>query len=247
MFRRLLLLDAALIALLVMGGMRVRKDWKAFEPAHDIAAIQPKPHAYPAITAGGTSATTTSADWTEIPSRDPFSFDRTDVDIVIAVPVEAPPPKPLGPKPILYGTFILGNEKTALVATGAGGKGSKPMKVGDVIDGWTILNIASGSMQIESNGTRQTVITNDPTNAPPREIARTVATAPAPVGGVVQTIGNSAPPKAAPVSASPQASSGGASTSRPAADPLAGLPAAPEGMKYASTPFGPMLVTKDSK
>ena len=246
MLRRLIVLDVALVALLVMGGMKVKKDWKAFWPAHDVAAIQPKPHTYPPIAASGPSVASAVVDWTEIPTRDPFSFDRNDVDIVIAVPVEAPPPKPQGPKPILFGTFTLGNESTALVAAGTPGNknlNSKPMKVGESIDGWTILSIGPKSMQVESGATKLTVITNDPTNAPPREIVKTVAP-PAPV--VVQTIGVPAPVTSSGVVAAP-APSAASSAPRPApTDPGAGMPPPPDGMKYSNTPFGPMLV-KDSK
>ena len=244
MLRRIIVLDAALVALLVLGGMKIKKDWKAFGPAHDVAAIQPKPHVYPPIATNGPSGASAIVDWTEIPTRDPFSFDRNDVDIVIAVPVEAPPPKPQGPKPILFGTLILPNESTALVAAGgSGNKNSKSMKVGESIDGWTILNIGPKSIQVESGATKLTVITNDPTNAPPREIVKTVAP-PAPV--VVQTIG--APtPAASNGTVAASVSSAASSAPRPApTDPGAGMPPPPDGMKYSNTPFGPMLV-KDSK
>ena len=53
------------------------------------------------------------------------------------------------------------------------------MKVGESLDGWTIAQIDRESIQIESNCTRQTVITNDPLAQIPRESSRTAAVAPA--------------------------------------------------------------------
>ena len=241
MLRRLLILDAALVALLVMGGMKLHKDWKAFGPTHDVASIKARPHAYPPIPVGGTTDSIANAEWTDIPSKDPFSFDRNDIDIVPPAVVEAPPPKPLGPKPILFGTFILGNDRTAFLASGpTGNRNSRPMKLGETIDGWTIVDIGSKSVQVESNGTRQAVIINDPTAQVPRDVARN-AGVPAPA--VVQTI---TPPAPAPSTNPPSSPTSSVPSAAPAA--ASPLPPAPAGTTYVRTPFGPMTVTesKDS-
>src|SRR4051812_36325037 len=129
MLRRLIVLNLILVALLVVGGMKLREDWKAFGPAHDVAHIQPKPQVFPPLAAGGASANA-DADWTEIPAKDPFSFDRNDVDIVVA---EAPP-KPVGPKPFLAGTMMIGKDRWALVAPQ--GKSTVPAKVGENVGDW---------------------------------------------------------------------------------------------------------------
>src|SRR4051794_18046288 len=106
MLRRLIILDLGLVVLLALGVGKLRRDWRAFDPAHDVTHIQPKPQVFPSLAAAGTSGSS-DADWAEIPSKDPFSFDRNDVDIVVA---EAPQ-KPLGPKPFLAGTMIIGKDR----------------------------------------------------------------------------------------------------------------------------------------
>ena len=179
---RLLILDAALIVLLILGGMKLKQDWLAFGPAHDIAAVQPKPQAFPSLPQAGVGGVAASGDWTEIPSKDPFSFDRNDIDIVIA---EAAP-KPVGPKPFLSGVIGIGSDWTALVSP-AGNRNSKPMKLGETIDGWTIVDITRNSIEIESNGLRQTVITNDPSALVPREVTRTSVSPPNPAPQPVTT------------------------------------------------------------
>src|SRR5438067_1478940 len=147
----MLILDAGLIALLIFGGVKFKEEWKAFGPLHDPASIQPGRLTLPALPASVASSGTAQTEWTEVATRNPFSFDRTDVDIVAA----APAAKPLGPKPILFGTMLIGKERTAVLAPGSAPTGAaRPMKVGEVVDGWTIVEIAASSISIESNGLR---------------------------------------------------------------------------------------------
>jgi len=194
--RRLLILDAGLVVLLVIGGMKLRKDWLAFAPTHDLSAIQPKPLAFPSLPMTIVATVGTSADWTEIPSKDPFSFDRNDIDIP-AVVVEAPA-KPVGPKPILFATIIIGSDRHAFVAQGVpGNRNSRDMKIGETVDGWTIVDIARNSIEVESNGSRQTVIMNDPSAGVSRDVSRT---------NVVPATTSSAQPS---VPAQPQGQRGG--------------------------------------
>src|SRR5262245_6685900 len=144
MLRRLIILNLGLLTLLALGAVKIRRDWKAFGPAHEVSQIQPKPHTFPPLTAGG-APVNTDADWTEIPSKDPFSFDRNDVDIVVAEAAL----KPTGPKPFLAGTMIIGKDRWALVAP-AGGKNTAPAKVGEAVGDWTIVEILEKSIQVEA-------------------------------------------------------------------------------------------------
>ena len=174
MLRRILILDGALVALLVFGGVKLHQEWNAFGPLHDVAAIQARPQVFPSLAVSASAAPSAGpADWTEIPTRNPFSFDRSDIDIVVAeAPVRA-----VGPKPVLFGAIFLDKDnRVALVAPGPAGKNYRPMKLGDTIDGWTIVELSPKSMVVESNGLRESVIMNDPTLQIPREAVRTAAT-----------------------------------------------------------------------
>lgn len=216
MSKKILILNAVLVALLALGVVRLRAEWRAFGPAHDLASIQPQPQSFPPLAAAVVPGTA-AADWTEIPTRNPFSFDRNDVDIVVAPPPEEPP-KPLGPKPVFFGAIILDkNTKWALVAPGPSGKNYKEMKIGAVIDGWTIVEIDKKSMAIESQGKRETVIMNDPSVSIPRDVVRTAS------GGAPSVVQSGSPmPTASPASSNSAPQTPTVSVPSPAAPPQQG-------------------------
>lgn len=228
MIRRLIILDSALVVLLAFGAAKLRQDWLAFGPAHQVSAIQPKSENLPSLPAAAAAAPV-SADWTEIPTLNPFSFDRNDIAIL------APPPepsKPVGPKPVLFGTMLLGQGWTAMLASGQPqNRNSRPFRVGENIDGWTIVEIAEKSVVVEVNSSRETLTTNDwMTLQIPRDSTKTLASAPPPVTqSVSQPIVSSSAP-ATPRSPAPDAS--------PASSGKAGTPC----VTQLKTPFG--IVTR---
>src|SRR5688572_33395652 len=139
MNRRIIIFDLALLVLLTFGIAKLRQDWIAFDPLHDVAAIQPLPETLPALPARGAAADPGTGDWTEIPSRNPFSFDRTD--IAILAPVAAAPVQ-VGPKPVLFGIMSLGPERIATLAPPqSASRGSIPTKVGETVAGWKVVEI----------------------------------------------------------------------------------------------------------
>jgi hypothetical protein len=221
--RRLIILDIALTGILVLGSMKLYRDWLAFAPAHDLSAIQPQPDAFPAVALAATPSSTGSEDWTEIPTRNPFSFDRNDIAILVqrTAPVES------GPKPVLFGIMSLGGPRLALVAPGRppGNRNSTPRQAGETIDGWTIVQIDAKSVMVESNGVRETILMNDPTAQVPREYARTETGGAAPV--VVQASGSSAPSTEQAGTASEERAASGTNT--PPAQPRT---------RVIQTPFG---------
>ncbi|HYR89050.1 MAG TPA: hypothetical protein VE422_33555 [Terriglobia bacterium] len=179
--RRLLILNLVLVAVLVAAAVRFHNSWIMFRATHEAGAIQPQAESLPRIVSTAVPNSAAPADWTDIPSRNPFSFDRTDIAILEPKAPPAPPPVPLGPKPILFGTVNLGKDNTAVVAPGqpAGNRNSKSMKVGEVIDGWKIVEISDKSIVIEANSVKETVIMNDPSALVQRDHTRTLASAPA--------------------------------------------------------------------
>ena len=195
--RRFLILNLVLSATLFVAAVRFHNEWFMFEAAHQTGAIQPQPETVPRLVPASIESPSVQIDWTDIPSRNPFSFDRTDIAIDIAILEPAAPPKPAGPKPVLFGTITLGKDRLAMVAQGQPGNRSyKPMKVGEVIDGWTITEILDKSITITANTLQDSVIMNDPSAQVPRDYTRTLVT-PAP----------SVSPAAAPVSFPPPSTS----------------------------------------
>ena len=228
MLRRILILDLALVSLLAFAGYRFYRDWRAFGPVHDLAAVQPEPQEFPSLPASVTAAAS-SEDWSQVYTANPFSFDRNDVAIMVAEP-EAPQ---AGPKPILFGTMLIGSERTAVLAPNGTSNGvARPMRVGEVLDGWKIVAIAPTNVQLESEGVQATVIMNDPTVQAPQNYGRT------------QAAGSPAVVQAAPANSQP------AST---LFSPLPAEPAAPSAApgqqqrptRVVQTPFGPRTIFTD--
>lgn len=218
MTRRLIVLDLALVSLLVAGIVKFRGDWLAFEPAHQVSAIQPKPETLPALPAAKAAAPVGAADWTEIPTRNPFSFDRNDIAI-LAPPPE--PPKAVGPKPVLFGTMNLGQNWIAMLASGQpNNRNSRPVRVGEIIDGWTVVEIKDKAVVVEANSSRQTVDI-DAAVLVPRDSGRTPAAAAPPPPSI--SVGQTTPP-----------ASSGASAPAPANNSNPGTPC----VRELKTPFG---------
>src|SRR5687768_4833465 len=114
---RFFILNLVLSVTLVAAAVRLHTDWFFFEAAHQTGSIQPQPETVAKAVPPPSPAPGALVDWTEIPSRNPFSFDRTDVAIL----EPTAPPKPPGPKPVLFGTMSLGSERMAMVGQGQPG------------------------------------------------------------------------------------------------------------------------------
>jgi len=227
-WRRLLVLDLALVTILASGAIRLHRSWNEFATLHGIETIRPEKET--ARTVPGASVPSTSVeDWTEIPVKNPFSFDRNDIAIIAVK--QAPP---TGPKPVLLGTMSVGNEWIAMMASpSTGSRGSRPVKIGESLDTWQVVEIREKSVVVTTeNGARETVIMNDPT----AQVAR-----------VYDRTGNSAAPPAVNVVApSVPNPSFSAPTTSSAPAPAATQPgaASQQADEILQTPFGPVRRTR---
>ena len=224
MTKRILFFDFILLAGLAMGAITLRDQWRNFEIQHQVEAIQAITEA--PVTTGQTSPAVLAPapDWTDIPSRNLFSFDRNDIAIV------AKAPTPPGPKPFFFGTLSIGPQRMAMVGPGQPGNRSyRPTKTGEVVDGWTVTEIQEKSVVVSANGTTETLIINDPSAQIPRERIRTSATSTPPVQVIERP----------PAQAAPAANSGSSATSN-APPPSPTQP--PPGQRAIQTPFGTAFV-----
>src|SRR3989442_3617451 len=199
---RIWIVNVSLFAVLVAASVRFYNEWLMFTATHQTGAVEPDLEKLAKLALNLPSNSPAPANWTDIPSHNPFSFDRTDMQIPNH---KAPPPRsapkiPVGPKPVLFGTLSLGKEPMALIGPGKpGNRDYKPMKVGEIIDGWTLVSISDKSVVMKGNDVQETIAMNDPTAQIPREHTRTEL-APTPV--VTSTVGLPAP--ATPAVSSPQ-------------------------------------------
>jgi hypothetical protein len=204
-WRRVVLLDLILVAVLVAGVIRIRQSWKDFEKSHRVETVQPEKETIKTLPVASVIATG-SEDWTDIGVRNPFSFDRNDIAIV--APKQAAPAQP---KPVLFGTMALGNERIAMLGPGqTGSQASRPVKVGESIGTWQVVEIQEKAVIVVANGVRETVILNDPSAQVPRSMVRTISgSAPPPQPVVVNT---AAPQQTAPATANTPAPAGAPQT-----------------------------------
>lgn len=205
MFRRLLFLDLVLFVLLVAGVVRIARDMKMFSETHRVDQIRPD-SAKPLPKTISREATTNRPDWPDIAAHNPFSFDRSDVSIVVSPPA---PQQPKRPKPLLFGTMMIGKDILALLSPGdSTTRSSRPVRTGEIFDGWTILEVQDKTVIVKWEEVKETLIMNDPTAQAVRDYTKTGNSAPAAVP--VVTVGpNTAPATAAAApamnSSSPQA------------------------------------------
>ena len=164
MWQRLLVINLLLAGLLAAGVLKVRRNWREFETSHRVEAIQAEPEAARTIPAIS-EALARPDDWTEIPTKNLFSFDRNDIAIVAPKDVQQ-----AGPKPLLFGTMSIGNESVAMLAP-AQGRQSTAMKIGESINNWQLVEIQKDSVVMAANGVRTTIGLNDA----PRDHTRTGA------------------------------------------------------------------------
>jgi hypothetical protein len=204
----------------------VRANWSDFEAKHRIESIQPETEPGRTV-APGPAIAATRQDWTEISANNLFSFDRTDIGMVAAKET-----RPAEPKPVLFGSMSIGNEKIAMLAPAqsGGSRASRPVKVGENVDSWQVVQIDDKSVVVAANGVRQTILMNDPTAQVPRSMDRTGGIATAPSVNVVN-------PSPAPPPAATSNSSQPTMTAQPS-------PAEQSTDEYLITPFGKVRRTR---
>src|SRR5262245_14575074 len=197
MSRRLILLNIFLVAVITAGIVRLRHNVITFSAEHQVSRIQPASEkSLPSVAAMVVPAE--NHEWSEIATRNPISFDRNDVNLVIT-PAAAQQARL--PKPILFGVMKVGTDELAMLAAGDGAsRSSRPVRIGEVFDGWTLLEIQDKSVTVRWDQTKESLIMNDPTAQVARDYTKTsgtngspqtpvtTASAPAPApGSTVQT------------------------------------------------------------
>lgn len=170
MKRELVFINIVLAVALIAAAFEFQAGWLDFEATHDVQQIQftGDPLGVPAPADGQPGAI---QDWTSIVDQNLFSFDRNDLAIETSNGIV-----PAGPRPYLFGTMSLGDEPMAMMAIGdPGNREYKPVRVGEVVDGWELIEILGKSVRVRSGGVEATIIMNDPTAGMPRNRSRTMA------------------------------------------------------------------------
>src|SRR5262245_42225357 len=228
--RKLILVNVVLAVLVGWGSLKVKRDWQQFHIDHNIQNIQAVSEVKLQPVIRKTIAPRPD-DARQVAESNVFSFDRNDIAIKQAPAAAAA--RPAGPKPILFGTMLIGAPRMAMLGPGlAGNRSYRPMIAGEVIDGWTLVEVKDKSVVLDSNGVRETVYMNDPTAMVPRDYSRT-ASAQQSQAVVVRATGSQQQAAPAPSSAPQQ----------PTGNNPQGAPAPKT--KVIDTPFGKKVITVD--
>jgi hypothetical protein len=177
MNRKLIFLNVALVVVVVLAGVQLRKQWKAAKqreaaklgipmktlpvPKYDPLALQPP---------------LTPAGYVEIAKK--MLFDRSrDSSVEVPLPPPPPPPPPMPPLPVYHGLMNFGSDGPIALLS-LGGSGNQAIHPGDKIGQFKLLAVNSEVISFEWNG--QTVQRNSselggPSRgaAPPQEAGRT--------------------------------------------------------------------------
>jgi hypothetical protein len=222
--KRLLLANMALIVVLVAGMTWIYDDWLTYGLTHQVSSVQPQPEPAPARLPS-VQVPESIDEWSDVAVYNPFSFDRSDAS---ASRPESEAPR--GPVPVLYGTLAIGSDKTAVFVSAAAPdrRAYRPTKIGQTIDGWTLVEVDNKSVVVEMNTVRQTIVMNDPATRGRRQSGRTTTTR------------NPNRPAASVVVAEEPAVSRTTAGSRQTMAPAE--PDIPAGYREVITPFGRKLV-----
>ena len=178
MTQRFFILNLVLGLVVVAAAFQFREGWEEFDATRRIEEIQPDPETDLPLSIVTPPERGSSFDWTETAALNTFSFDRSDVPIIAAVPDDAlvQAPGTTEPKPVLFGTILLGSDHIAMLARArAESRSYRPVRVGESIDGWEVVEIQRKTVVVTANGSREILVMNDPTAGISRERSQTVS------------------------------------------------------------------------
>jgi hypothetical protein len=171
MDKRLFILNGILVLVLATLAYQVWQASGTYQETHDIGSIQPEPEIDVLIAELEAAIAPAPRSWVEVSDLNPFSSDRNDIAILSPV-TEAGGTVTSAPRPVLWGTMLLGGDRVALLGPPDIGT-FETLRVGELLQGWQLVEINRKSVVVAANGGRQTVVMNDPTISIPRSSLRT--------------------------------------------------------------------------
>jgi len=182
----LLLSSAALLS------YELRRQWNAYRSTHNIALLNPGRGASDFSPKAGSSPGLVP-NYATIVDNHLFSADRTNV---IPPEASAEASKAAIPKPILMGTLQLDKDEFALMVsdTQRDNTDYKRLKVGESLDGYTLVKILDQKVMMQAEGKDVEVRLNEPSKMVAREIPSAASKTPASTGQVTSV--GSGPPAA---------------------------------------------------
>jgi hypothetical protein len=233
--RKLLLLNAALVALTALAGWGLRAQWQAAQ-ARERAVLRQRirPQPPPPLTPLPPVPPVPATSYIDIAQKMLFSRDRNPI-VIVEPPPPPPPPKPMPALPAVYGVMDLGDGAPTAMMSEKSGAPHRGVRPGEKFGEFKLLAVNSREIALEWEGKVVVKKLEELIDrAAPPESARTAA----PAAG-----SSSAPAPQAPSPAKQGAPgvpmSGGVRACTPGDTSPPGTTA--EGMRkvVTETPFGP--------
>jgi len=234
MRKKLILVDLLLLGLAVFLGYQLRVRWVSYQAEHNLSLLNQKnelkdsPHSSPARPLN-------VPNYAAVVDNHLFNVERNNL-IPGDPPAPPPPPKVAGPKPVLMGTVDLGGEQYALMfsANRNASRQYKQVKVGESLDGYTLMKILDQKVLMIADGAEVEVRLNEPSQLVARDIAPNPSNSDRSV-----SIGS--------VPGSQNLDSINANPTIPDVGPPVGTIRDGKRKKMVPSPFGPMEVWEDVK
>ena len=171
MRRNLILLNVALMGAAMLLGYTLVGQWRQFEAGHGRDLSDRRAGETPGASDGPASPASASG-FAAIVDYHLFNPDRNN-DLPQELSDE--PPQALRPRPVLMGTMgISGEDYALMVPGGPGNSGSlyRRLKVGEVLDGYTLVRIGMDRVVMKT-GSREVEVGMDDRTRKPKRTART--------------------------------------------------------------------------
>jgi hypothetical protein len=201
MSRKLLLLDAGLVALVVASGFQFRAEWKRHKERERATLNRPvKPVSVPALPAIPRQPDVVPNNYFKIAQQ--MLFDRSrNSDVAPPPPPPPPPPEPMPPLPVYHGMMSLGSTGPIAILSVTAAAPHQGIHPGEQIGQFTLVDVNSNGITLEWKGQRiykdADELSNRAGGSGPQEaapVAETRTAAPLPAAAAPPA----APPKAGP-------------------------------------------------
>jgi hypothetical protein len=150
MNRKLLLLDAVLVALALFAAFQLRKEWRAAR-AREAAALRraTRPAAPPAFAPLLPAPPVLASGYAAI--ADKMLFDKSRNATVVVEPAPEPPKPPMPALPVFHGLMDLGKGPIAMLSV-TRDSAHQAIRPGETIGQFKLLSVNSTEMTLEWNG-----------------------------------------------------------------------------------------------
>jgi hypothetical protein len=148
--QRLLLLNVVLALAIGAAGWQLRRDWLAARGREQATArLTVKPQPPPPLGISKPAQPVAAAAYNDIAQKMLFSKDRNPN---VVVEVQAPPPKPMPPLPLLHGVMYLGDSATAILSAAKGNPEQVGVRPGEVFGEFKLVDVSNDEIALEWDG-----------------------------------------------------------------------------------------------